>query len=270
MVSNITVALIQLNSTPDKERNLESALSLCKKAIHDGAQFLAMPETFNSRCNPDKACVAESVNDSYSIKLFQSLAKSNKVWILAGSLCERIPEHKKVYNTSVLISDNGDISAVYRKIHLFDVDVEGKKVRESDTFLPGDTPVLTEIAGIKTGLSICYDLRFPKLFELYSHQGAEMNCVPSSFTTCTGIAHWEVLLRARAIENQCFMLAPNQVGIGTGNIPTYGNSMIIDPWGTVLARGSEFNEEVVMATLDFDKLRELRKNCPTLTHKKLS
>lgn len=268
-MSKLTVALIQLNSTADKEKNLETALILSKKAIQNGAQFLAFPETFNSRCHPDKSKAAESLAQSTSIQLFQNLAKEHGVWILAGSMCERVEGQGKVYNTSVVISNQGEQVAIYRKIHLFDVDVEGKKVRESDTFLPGSSPILTEIAGIKTGLSICYDLRFPKLFELYSLQGAQMNCVPSSFTSCTGKAHWEVLLRARAIENQCFMIAPNQTGIGTGNIPTYGNSMIVDPWGTVLARGSEFEEEIVMTTLDFDQLTELRKRCPTLTHKKL-
>ncbi len=265
--TTLTVGVIQMNTQQDKEKNIAHALAGCEEALQKGAQFLALPETFNSRACSNKWDQAETLAGP-TVQLFQDFAKNTHSWILLGSISERLSQGKKISNTSVLISDEGHCHAVYRKMHLFDADVHGKIIRESDCFVAGETPVLTDIKGIKTGLSICYDLRFGYLYERYRSLGAHMLCIPSSFTTPTGKAHWEVLLRARAIENQCFVIAPNQVGMGTGGVPTFGNSLIIDPWGTVLAKGSEYDEEVLVATLNFQDLVSLRKSFPLFEHKK--
>ncbi len=185
-------------------------------------------------------------------------AKKHKVVILAGSICERIAGNKKVFNTSVLIDARGKIAAKYRKIHLFDAMFVKTKLKESQRIYHGRRTVLSKVGPWIVGLSICYDLRFPRLYQKYAHAGANVLCVPSAFTKTTGIAHWEVLLRARAIENLCYVLAPNQIGKDGHGISNYGNSMIIDPWGKILARASGNKEEIIYAHLDQKYLKERR------------
>jgi deaminated glutathione amidase len=246
-------AVIQFNATADKKKNIQRALYLVRRAIAGGAEFILLPEAFNVRGKADSRRgyhdVAENV-PGMSLKPFMAEALRSKVHILAGSICEKIPNDKKAYNTSVLINAQGAIVARYRKIHLFDAVIGKKKTNESKMFCPGGKNVLAKIGPWKIGLSICFDLRFPEQYRTYARQGAHILCVPSAFTKMTGQAHWEILLRARAIENQCYVLAPNQIGKDGKGIPSYGNSMIIDPWGTVLSRASGDKEEIIFARLD--------------------
>ncbi len=265
----LKVAAIQLASNDSKERNISHTVKFVKEAIASEAEFIVLPETFNYRGDSeDLNFIAEKIPGE-SLLCLIDLAKQHNVWILAGTIYEKVMNSVKPYNTSVLIDNLGNIKAKYRKIHQFDVSIEGKEILESKRNLAGKRIVLSSIAGIKTGLSVCYDLRFPELFRKYSEKGVELICAPSSFTAVTGEAHWEVLVRARAIENQCFVIAPNQSGLGSDSVMTFGNSMIVDPWGKIMARAAKDGEEVIYADLDFDKLYEIRKALPVLKHKKL-
>ncbi len=264
------VAVIQMNSTPDKSANLEQAIRLANEAARAEAKFLLFPETFNFRSegNPiDLETVAESVSGP-SIVLMQAIASAHKLWILAGSIAEKSDQEQKYYNTSVLIDPQGQNQAIYRKMHLYDAVLAQATMQESKHYLSGSQPVLGTVDTTTVGLSICYDLRFPELYRHYSSKGAMALCAPSSFTTPTGKKHWEVLLRARAIENQCYVLAPNQSGIGAGRVPTWGNSMIVNPEGVILARASEMGAEILYADLDFEELSALRQSFPCLQHRR--
>lgn len=276
-MNKLTVSAIQMATGSDKEKNLKSAEKLINYAVKKGASFIALPEVFNFRGNLSDAPKHAEPIPGPSTKLISRLAQDNEVWILIGSMMEEGEKGKgtrdkgetKPFNTSVLINPEGKIVTTYRKMHLFDITLKGKEILESSRNGAGETPSLTKIKNIKTGLSICYDLRFPELFRKYSEDGAEIICIPSSFTKITGEAHWEALLRARAIENQCFVIAPNQAGVGSGGVKTYGHSIIIDPWGKILAEAPEFGEAVITAELDFNYLRKIRENLPALQHRKL-
>ena len=184
----------------------------------------------------------------------------------ARSFYER---HDLPFNTSVLINPNGKIVTKYRKIHLFDIRLKGKEILESGRNQAGKNPKLAKIENIKAGLSICYDLRFPELYRHYSRAGAKIICIPSSFTRLTGEAHWHTLIKARAIENLSYVIAPNQAGIGSGGIKTYGHSLIVDPWGKILAEGPANGETVIFADIDLEYLKQVRKNLPALEHRKI-
>ena len=273
----LKVALIQLDAQNDKARNLEKVAHFCNEAAAGGAEFILLPETFNLRRSEEPKNESEYINSGETITLLRGIAQSRNVHILAGSICER-PEPEDltddqdedhVFNTSVLITPEGQIKARYRKIHLFESTLSDANISESAIYLSGSDTVLTDVNSIPLGLSICYDLRFPELYRQYSFEGALMYSVPSSFTSPTGRVHWEVLLRARAIENLAYVLAPNQTGLGANGVSTFGNSMVIDPWGNVIARASESLEEVIYAELDFEKLREYRKAFPALSHVRL-
>jgi len=264
MIRSLKVAVIQMAAGPAKEKNLRTALRLTQEAAQHGAQFILLPEVFNYRGKESKVSRTAEDIPGPSLKPLMAMALKERVWILAGSIGERAKGSRKVYNSSVLINDRGRIKAVYRKIHLFDVRLRRKKILESTKVLKGSRPALTKVAGIPTGLSVCYDLRFPELFYAYAKKGALLLCVPSSFTWATGKDHWEVLLRARAIENQCFVLAPNQYGVGSHGVKTYGNSMVIDPWGRILARAVTGRQKILYAKLDFKELFRIRKNLPSL------
>ena len=258
----------------DKEKNLKQAERLITKATKASARFIVLPEVFNFRGKLNNAAGAAVQIPGYSTKFISRLAKKHKVWILIGSLMERVgadftSARAKPYNTSILINPGGKIVAKYRKMHLFDIKLKGKEILESKRNLAGDKPKLTKIGNIKVGLSICYDLRFPELYRSYSGKGAEIICIPSSFTKPTGEAHWHTLVKARAIENLAYVIAPNQAGTGSGGIKTYGHSLIIDPWGKILAEGPPNNEAVIFAEIDLDYLRKLRRNLPALEHRKL-
>lgn len=263
-MKKIKIAVIQMNSGHDKERNLRAAVKLLNRAIARKANFILLPETFNFRGNTvDLTKIAENI-PGLSTEILIDIARKNRVYILGGSIYEKSSIKYKFYNSSVLIDEYGKIKAVYRKMHLFDVSLNGRRIKESKIFLDGRKPILSTVLRTKVGLSICYDLRFPELYRKYSELGAKLLCVPSSFTITTGQAHWETLLRARAIENQCFILAPNQYGVGNEGVLTYGNSMVIDPWGEILVRASGDREEIIYAELDIHKLDKLRESFPVL------
>jgi predicted amidohydrolase len=268
-MTSLKIALIQFNANADKTDNLKRALTYAHQAIEQGAQFILFPESFNQRGT--QAVMrdgAESIPNGPSVAPFMALAKAKRVSILIN-VCQTPPDPTgKLLNTSLLMHHDGSIAAAYNKIHLFDVDIAEKKFRESDLFLSGTTPVLSNVSGVSVGLSICYDLRFPELYRHYAQHGAKILCIPASFTAPTGKAHWEILLRARAIENQCFVLAPAQTGPGANGVQTYGHSMAIDPWGNILCEGSEAQEDILIADLDFQAQDLLRRQFPVLAHAK--
>lgn len=274
-MAKFKVAAIQMKSGQDKETNLKQAKSLIKKAVKKSANFIALPEVFNFRGNLKEAPKHAEVIPGYSTNFISTLAKKHNVWILIGSMMEKTGRRasgsspSKPFNTSVLINPQGKVIAKYRKMHLFDIKLKGKEILESNRNQAGTKPALAKINNTKLGLSICYDLRFPELYRKYSEAGAEIICIPSSFTKLTGEAHWHTLIKARAIENLSYIIAPNQTGTGSGGIKTYGHSLIIDPWGKILAEASADKEEVIYAEIDLDYLRKIRKNLPALEHRKL-
>ncbi len=268
--ATILAAVVQMASGPDKRENVDRAVALATQAADTGAMLIALPETFDYRGDSlNLSSIAEPLPGS-ALEPLMSLAAKREVWILAGSVHESDPCGGMPFNTSVLISPRGTMAARYRKIHLFDIAIGDKAVTESAKYQAGDQVVHADAAGIRMGLTICYDMRFPELYRLLADEGVDVVCIPSSFTAPTGEAHWETLIRARAIENQCFVLAPGQAGIGAGGIPTYGNSMIVDPWGRVLARASAQGEEVISAKLDFDEMANIRNRLPALRNRKVT
>ncbi len=264
------VALAQLCATPDLSSNLEVATELTALASARGAQWLLFPECA-SYIGPDAmADGAVQPLDGQIVTHFTQLAIRHSMFITIGSFHELTDDPQRCYNTQVLISPTGQKIAVYRKLHLFDVTfADGSGLHESDTFLAGDALVSHDMPGDahtwKVGCSICYDLRFPMLYQHLVRQGAEILTVPSAFTLETGREHWHTLLRARAIETQCYVLAPNQWGNHFGKRHSYGQSVIYDPWGRLLASAPE-KECVITAELDVDLLRRVRKRMPCQQH----
>lgn len=259
----MNVAAIQLFAGDNKKENIRRAADLVEAAVSRKAEFISLPEIFSFRGSSANglSAVADDIPGESLFPLIE-IAKKKNVFILAGSIYERIPSQKKVYNTSVLIDDRGKVAALYRKIHLFNAILGKQKICESDHLAFGKKEVSAKVKDFTVGLSVCYDLRFPELYKLYAKVGADVLCVPSAFTYKTGEAHWEVLLRARAVENLCYVIAPNQIGEDSRGIKTYGNSMIIDPWGTILARASSDKEEIIYARLDKNVIKEKRLTLP--------
>jgi predicted amidohydrolase len=246
------VGLIQLSAGTDKATNIIRARSLVQKAVEAGAEFILLPEVFNYR-GPLSGSelyhqIAEEIPGK-SIIPFMEMAKQNAVHILAGSIYERKLGGEKIYNTSVMIDDSGNIIGKYRKINLFKAVIEGQKIDESETYEHGKEPVLCGIKNKKIGLSICFDLRFPELYRNYFKEKVDLIVIPSSFSQKTGELHWKPLLRARAIENYCYVLAPNQFGIDGNGVETYGNSMVIDPQGIVIATLEKKREDILIVNL---------------------
>jgi predicted amidohydrolase len=262
---------VQINSNADRDRNLATAEALVRAAVADGATLVALPERFDLRGTPDDyERGAEPLETHVAVAWARKLARELRIDLIAGSIGERREGHDKLSNTSVHIDPRGDVRAVYRKVHLFDVTVGETDYRESDSDEPGDEIVTTESAdGTRLGLSVCYDVRFPELYRILALEGALVLTVPANFTRTTGAAHWELLLRARAVENQAFVLAPAQTGEYPPGQPAYGNSMIVDPWGEVLARasGDPQDETFVAADLDFAPLAEVREKLPSLQNR---
>ena len=259
-------AAIQLNSTGDKARNLEGAERLVREAARDGAELVALPEKWNLLAGGEELLAGAEPLDGPSLSAARSWARELGVHLLAGSVAER-GEGEKSFNTSVLIGPGGEDMAVYRKIHMFDVDVDGVAYRESDHEEPGEEIVTGSVGDLSVGLSVCYDLRFPELYRILAVRGARVLAVPSAFTRATGRDHWEPLLRARAIENQAFLLAPNQVGEAPPHFVSGGRSMIVDPWGVVLATAPD-GEHVVLADLDLAAQERIREELPSLVNRR--
>jgi predicted amidohydrolase len=263
----VRVAAVQLNSNGDKDRNLAEAERLVRAAAADGAEFVALPEKWNLLAGGEELVLGAEPLDGPSLTAARGWARDLGVHLLAGSISERGTEGEKASNTSVLIGPDGGDLAVYRKIHMFDVDAGGVSYRESEFERPGDEVVATELDHLTVGMTVCYDLRFPELFRILALRGARVVAVPSAFTLATGRDHWEVLLRARAIENQLFVIAPNQVGEAPPHFSSFGRSMIVDPWGVVLTTAPD-EECFVAAELDFVAQDRVRASLPSLANRR--
>jgi deaminated glutathione amidase len=264
----VRVAAVQLQSTEDMDRNLEDADRLTRAAAADGAELVVLPERLDIRGSAaDYAARAEPL-DGRPVTWARETARELGIDIVAGSIAERREGHDRVANTSVHVGPDGELKAVYRKIHMFDVEVGGVEYRESEHSEPADEIVVSETAqGVGLGLTICYDLRFPELYRILALRGARIVAIPAAFTRVTGEAHWEILLRARAIENQVFVIAPGQGRLPGPDRDSYGNSMIVDPWGEVLARAGGEGACFVAADLDLERQDEVREKLPSLANR---
>lgn len=266
----LIAAAIQMRAGSDKEQNLRCAESLIEHAARREARLVVLPETFNWRGPRSGLAAAAEDLEGPSLQLMARIARHHHLFLVAGSISERIGADPHTYNTSVLFDPDGRRLAVYRKIHLFDVELSGEVVvRESDIRRSGSEVVCIDSAIGRVGLSVCYDLRFPELYRRLATAGVTIITIPSAFTYPTGQAHWEVLVRARAIENQAFVIAPGQFGRNVHGYREYGNSMIVDAWGRVLARASADSEEVITARLDWAELDRVRRELPALAHRRL-
>lgn len=265
--NQLNVALVQLNPGDDKDANIAAALKGIDQAAGTGARLVMLPEVWTYMGPDDGALTAAEAIPGPLTETLAARARDLGIYLHAGSFLERAEGEPRRFNTTVVFDPNGEIIAKYRKIHLFDVDLTGQEsYRESNTVAPGDEIVTVDIDGVRVGLTICYDLRFPELYRILALRGAEIIAVPAAFTMKTGRDHWEALLRARAIENTVYIVAPDQVGQHSGGLWTYGRSMIIDPWGTVLATAPD-QPTVIRATLDLDYLRAVRAQVPSLANR---
>ena len=267
----IRAAAIQLNSKADKGRNLETAERLVRAAADDGAELIVLPEKWNILGDADTLHGGSEPLDGPTISAARSWARERGIHLVAGSIAERVHGQEKLFNTSTLIGPDGELHARYRKIHMFDVDVGGVSYRESDNEEPGDEIVTAALGGslpgVTLGMTVCYDLRFPELYRILAVRGATVLSVPSAFTFDTGKDHWEILVRARAIENQAFVVAPNQIGEAPPHYLSYGHSMLVDPWGVVLAEADDV-ECFVAADLDLQTEDRVRATLPSLANRR--
>jgi predicted amidohydrolase len=264
-------AAIQLNSTGDRARNRATAERLVRAAAADGASLVVLPEKWNVLGTAEQLAAGAEPLDGPSTAWARRLAQELRIDLVAGSIVEQPDPPRaggKRFNTSVHVGPDGAVKAVYRKLHLFDVEVAGTAYRESDGEDPGERIVATALAdGTQLGMAVCYDLRFPELFRILTLHGARVLALPSAFTLATTRDHWEVLLRARAIENQCFVLAANQIGEHAPGKSSGGRSMVVDPWGTVLATAPD-EEGYALAELDFARQDAIRASLPALRHRR--
>jgi predicted amidohydrolase len=268
----LTVAALQMASQDDVGKNLERATELAREATQAGASLVVLPENFAYMGEEaGKRAIAERVDDldgpiMTSLRL---IAQRLKVWVIAGGMPERSDDSARPFNTSLLVTPTGDVAARYRKIHLFDVVTpDGKKYCESEATRPGDAPCVVDVGGVTLGMTICYDVRFPELYRALAAKGARVVTVPAAFTVPTGKDHWHVLMRARAIENQIFVVAAGQHGSHPKGRQTYGKSLVVDPWGDVVAQCGE-GEGFALARLDFEYQDRVRAGLPCLTHRRL-
>ncbi len=261
-------AAIQLNANEDTDRNLERADRLVREAAARGAELVVLPEKWTVLGTREHMAAGAQTLDGEAISWARSTAAQLGIDLVAGSLFEHVEDAEKGFNTSVHVGPDGEIQSVYRKIHLFDVEVDGAVYAESSTEDPGDEIVVTELANeLKLGMSVCYDLRFPELYRILALRGAELLTVPAAFTLPTTRDHWEVLVRARAIENQCFVIAANQIGDHPGGLRSGGRSLIVDPWGLVLATAPD-TECAIVADLDLQNLRDIRRRLPSVARRR--
>jgi predicted amidohydrolase len=266
-LDRMRAAAVQLNSTDDRERNLEVAARLVRESAADGAELVVLPEKWPLLAGTKELREGAEPLDGPAIVTARSWAEQLGLHLVAGSIAERVEGRAKLSNTSVLIGPDGEPKALYRKIHMFDVDVGGVSYRESEAEQPGDEIVVADAGPVPVGLSVCYDLRFPELYRILAVRGARVVTVPSAFTERTGRDHWEVLLRARAIDNQVFVVAAAQVGEAPPNYRSYGRSMIVDPWGVVLAQAPD-RECFIAADLDLARQEEIRRSLPSLANRR--
>jgi predicted amidohydrolase len=259
-------AAVQLNSTADTDANLATADRLVRDAAARGAELVVLPEKWSVLGAAEEMARGAAPLDGRFISWGCKIAAELGIDLVAGSVLEEVPGRTKRANTSVHVTPNGEILAVYRKLHMFDVEVDGVIYAESRHEQAGDEVVTSELPdGTRVGMSICYDIRFPELYRALGGEGAEVIVIPAAFTLATTRDHWEILVRARAIENQCFVVAANQIGTHAPGQRSGGRSMIVDPWGLVLASAAD-SETAIVADLDFDNLRQIRHRLPALTH----
>ncbi|MGH3147214.1 MAG: carbon-nitrogen hydrolase family protein [Rubrobacter sp.] len=259
-------AAIQMSSTPDKGENIETAEHLIRAAVASGAELVALPELWS--CHGLEKVYRENAEPipGPTTEFLGRLARELGVYVLGGSILEGGPDSDRLYNTSTFFGPDGELQAIYRKIHLFDVKAPDRQYLESKTIAPGSEIVTVKAGAAMLGLSVCYDVRFPELYRLLALRGAEVLAVPAAFTLQTGKDHWELLLRARAVENQAFVVAPAQWGQKADGRWTYGRSMIVDPWGTVLAQCPD-RDGHALATLDLAYLDRFRDEFPALQNR---
>jgi predicted amidohydrolase len=257
-----------MDTKNDKEANVEMALSLLNEAGEAGADMAALPEMFTFMGNKEKyRNAAEEIPGPVTEQL-ATKAREHDMWVHGGSMFEVADDPGKVHNTTVVFDSDGQRQATYRKIHLFDVEIGDEVVtQESARVVPGDEIVTVDTDFATVGLSICYDLRFPELFSSLAGRGADVIVLPAAFTKHTGKDHWEPLLRARAIETQSYVVAPGQIGDKPNSIPSYGRSLVVDPWGNVITKASD-TVGVVTADLDFEYLDTVQRELPSLEHKR--
>lgn len=255
-----------MTSAADRERNLRVAGGLVRRAAEAGARLVVLPEKWPHLHGPRTLAGAEPL-DGPSLSAVREWARALDVAIVAGSLVEEVPGDRRARNTSALVQPDGEVTAVYRKLHMFDVDVGGVSYRESAMTAPGDEVVVGSALGRRIGMSVCYDLRFPELYRALADAGTEVIVVPAAFTAATGKDHWEPLLRTRAIENQAFVIAAGQYGQHDDGTISHGRSMVVDPWGVVLAQAPD-GEGLAMADLDFARMEQVRDRLPALRHRR--
>jgi predicted amidohydrolase len=269
MSNRFLAAAVQLCAGSDKDANFAAAERLVRHSVAQGAALVVLPEVcFWRGARAEEMAAAEEIPGPTCDRLAR-LARELGIHLVGGTLLERVAGQPKPFNTAVLFDPQGQLIGRYRKTHLFDVDIPGHvSVRESDTRARGQEVVVVSTPVASIGLAVCYDLRFPELFRRLTDAGAQVVCLPSAFTFPTGSAHWEVLLRARAIENQVYIVAPNQIGRSPSGINDYGHSLIVDPWGTVVARATNA-ETASVAEIDLDYLARVRRELPCLEHRVL-
>ena len=261
-------AAIQLTATADKPRNLETADRLVRAAAKDGATLVVLPEKWSVLGHADELRVGAEPLDGPALTWARGVARELGIDLVAGSIAERVEGRDRGSNTSVHVGPDGADRASYRKLHMFDVEVAGRTYRESDTEAPGDEIVTSGLAdGTRLGMTVCYDVRFPELYRRLAVEGAEVIAIPAAFTLATTRDHWEILVRARAIEDQCFVVAANQIGEHAPGLRSGGRSMIVDPWGLVLAQAPDAETHVI-ADLDLDRLRRIRRELPSLANRR--
>jgi predicted amidohydrolase len=263
----LRVACVQMTSGPERSANLEKAEKLVARAAATGADLVGLPEKWDAIGDAEVLyAAAEPLEDSQAVRAMADWARTHAITLVGGSIAERREGREKLSNTSVAFGPEGEVLGVYRKIHMFDVEVEGLVYRESEAQEGGDEPVVVRGEGWPIGLTVCYDVRFPELYRILALEGAELITVPAAFTVPTGRDHWQVLMRARAIENQNYIAAPGQFGETRPGKPSYGRSLIVDPWGVVLAQAPD-EETVISAELDRARLRQIREQLPSLKNR---
>lgn len=265
----VMVAAVQLSSGVDSANNVKDAIALVNVAADRGATHIQLPEYFNY-LGPAKGFgdVAESIPGPTTVQM-ADVASSRNVTLHIGSLLEISPTPGKFFNTSVVINSTGHIVATYRKIHLFDVDIPGAVAqRESDFIAPGRDLVMVNVDGVRLGLSVCFDLRFPEMYRELARSGADVLAIPAAFNAVTGRAHWEILIRSRAIENHAFVVAAAQVGTTDEGIATFGHSLIIDPWGEILAESTNVGPDVITAVLDLHEVTKRRQQIAVMDYRR--
>ena len=266
MLRNYLVGVIQMDTRDNYEENMEAACRFIDEAAAKGAKLVAFPEVFNYIGNEPRE--AENIPDGPTIRLMAEKAREHGIWVHCGSIGEANPQGEKKYNTTVLLDPDGKEVARYRKMHAFDITLlDGTETRESDRMQVGKDIVMVDTELGRLGFSICYYIRFPEMYRYMALNGCQVIFTPANFQMQTGKDHWEIILRTRAVENTCYIVAPGQIGKKRGTSLSYGSSMVVNPWGTVISRAQE-TAGVVMAEIDLDYLDKVRRDLPCLKNRR--